>query len=132
MATEGQKLETRASVGSDSAGMSRASTVASSAPGTAWTIALFLASAVALSATPGLPVWLRPLPLHTEADRTATVASLIARPKMTLAEHERIYQAIAARDPNEAAAAMRDHLTRANELYRRVSADAPSAVQPLP
>jgi GntR family transcriptional regulator, sialic acid-inducible nan operon repressor len=51
---------------------------------------------------------------------------------LTLAEHERIYQAIAARDPDEAAAAMRDHLTRANELYRRVSADAPSAVQPLP
>ena len=56
---------------------------------TAWTFALFLASAVALSAAPGLPVWLRPLPLHTEADRSATVASLIARPKMTLAEHER-------------------------------------------
>ncbi len=37
---------------------------------------------------------------------------------LTLAEHQRIYDAIAARDPAAAEAAMRDHLTRANTLYR--------------
>jgi len=38
--------------------------------------------------------------------------------RLTLAEHERIYQAIAARDADAAEAAMRDHLTRANTLYQ--------------
>jgi DNA-binding FadR family transcriptional regulator len=38
--------------------------------------------------------------------------------RLTLAEHQRIYDAIAARDPDAAEAAMRDHLTRANTLYR--------------
>lgn len=38
---------------------------------------------------------------------------------LTIAEHERLYEAIAANDPDAAAAAMRDHLTRANALYRR-------------
>ncbi len=37
---------------------------------------------------------------------------------LTLAEHQRIYEAIAARDPAAAEAAMRDHLTRANTLYQ--------------
>lgn len=40
---------------------------------------------------------------------------------LTLAEHERIVEAIAARDPDAAAQAMRDHLTRANALYRNVT-----------
>jgi DNA-binding FadR family transcriptional regulator len=38
---------------------------------------------------------------------------------LTLAEHERIVESIAARDPDAAAQAMRDHLTRANALYRQ-------------
>lgn len=38
--------------------------------------------------------------------------------QVTLAEHTRIYEAIAARDPDAAAMAMHDHLTRANVLYR--------------
>jgi GntR family transcriptional regulator, sialic acid-inducible nan operon repressor len=38
---------------------------------------------------------------------------------LTLAEHERIVEAIAARDPDAAAQAMRDHLMRANALYRQ-------------
>ncbi|MEY2876280.1 MAG: hypothetical protein RLZZ373_3651 [Pseudomonadota bacterium] len=38
---------------------------------------------------------------------------------LTLAEHERIVEAIAARDPDAAAQAMRDHLTRASALYRQ-------------
>lgn len=39
---------------------------------------------------------------------------------LTIAEHRRIFEAIAARDPDAAEAAMREHLTRANELYRRL------------
>jgi DNA-binding FadR family transcriptional regulator len=39
--------------------------------------------------------------------------------KLTLAEHRQIVDAIAARDPDAAGEAMSDHLTRANELYRR-------------
>jgi DNA-binding FadR family transcriptional regulator len=49
--------------------------------------------------------------------------SCAGRGKLTIAEHERLFEAIAANDPDAAGAAMRDHLTRANELYRR-SADA--------
>ena len=37
---------------------------------------------------------------------------------LTIAEHERIVEAIAAHDCDEAEQAMRDHLTRANRLYR--------------
>ena len=39
---------------------------------------------------------------------------------LTLAEHTRVVDAIAARDPDGAAAAMREHLTRANALYQRL------------
>ena len=39
---------------------------------------------------------------------------------LTLAEHQRIFDAIAARDPAAAESAMRDHLTRANTLYQRL------------
>lgn len=39
--------------------------------------------------------------------------------RLTLEEHEAILAAIAAQDPVRAAAAMRDHLTRANALYRQ-------------
>jgi DNA-binding FadR family transcriptional regulator len=38
--------------------------------------------------------------------------------RLTLSEHQRIVDAIAARDPDAAAQAMRDHLLRANEQYR--------------
>lgn len=47
-------------------------------------------------------------------------AELVRAPgaeKLTLAEHARIFKAIAARDPDAAARAMAIHLTRANKLY---------------
>lgn len=37
--------------------------------------------------------------------------------KLTLAEHDRILKALEARDPDAAARAMKNHLTRANKLY---------------
>jgi DNA-binding FadR family transcriptional regulator len=39
---------------------------------------------------------------------------------VTLEEHERIVQAIEQRDPDAAERAMRDHLTRVSDLYRRI------------
>jgi GntR family transcriptional regulator, sialic acid-inducible nan operon repressor len=39
--------------------------------------------------------------------------------ELTLSEHQRIVDAIARRDGDEAAEAMRQHLSRANDLYRR-------------
>ncbi|MEY4749793.1 MAG: hypothetical protein RIQ60_2007 [Pseudomonadota bacterium] len=43
---------------------------------------------------------------------------------VTLAEHEQLFDAIAARDPAVAEAAMRQHLTRASALYLREPATA--------
>jgi len=43
---------------------------------------------------------------------------------LTLAEHARVIDAIAARDPEAAERAVREHLTRANSLYRKVEVDA--------
>lgn len=39
--------------------------------------------------------------------------------ELTIAEHRRILEAIAEGDQDEAAAAMHDHITRANDLYRQ-------------
>jgi DNA-binding FadR family transcriptional regulator len=46
---------------------------------------------------------------------------------LTLQEHQRILDAIAARQPEQAAQAMHDHLSRANALYHQVCAAAPQA-----
>ncbi|PTM42529.1 transcriptional regulator NanR [Bosea sp. 124] len=43
--------------------------------------------------------------------------------RLTLQEHQRIYDAIAAEDADEAARAMSDHLNRANALYRRFTTE---------
>jgi DNA-binding FadR family transcriptional regulator len=40
---------------------------------------------------------------------------------LTIAEHRRLLDAIAARDADAAERAMRDHITRANALYRRLA-----------
>jgi DNA-binding FadR family transcriptional regulator len=50
---------------------------------------------------------------HTHAVRTSGLE------RLTLEEHEAILAAIAARDPERAAQAMKDHLTRANALYQQ-------------
>ncbi|HTT12089.1 MAG TPA: transcriptional regulator NanR [Burkholderiaceae bacterium] len=50
--------------------------------------------------------------------------------QLTLAEHERIIDAIASRDPEAAERAMREHLTRANVHYRQVEAGRPNKVEP--
>lgn len=50
-------------------------------------------------------------------------AQLVRAPgaeKLTIREHGRILAAIKQRDPDAAETAMRDHLTRANKLYRRL------------
>jgi len=49
-----------------------------------------------------------------------THTSLVQTPgdeHLTLAEHQRIFDAVAAHNPEEAVRAMRDHLTRANRRY---------------
>ena len=49
--------------------------------------------------------------------------SLVRAPgaeQLTLAEHERIIEALASRDSVRAEQAMRDHLTRANTMYQRL------------
>lgn len=50
---------------------------------------------------------------HTHAVRTSGLE------RLTLSEHEAILEAIAVGDEDRAAGAMRDHLTRANALYRQ-------------
>jgi DNA-binding FadR family transcriptional regulator len=45
--------------------------------------------------------------------------------RVTIAEHRRIFERIAARDADGAAKAMTAHLTRANKLYRMVEPQAP-------
>ena len=52
---------------------------------------------------------------HTHAVRTSGLE------RLTLEEHDAIYAAIAAGDPDRAVRAMKDHLTRANALYRQES-----------
>jgi DNA-binding FadR family transcriptional regulator len=52
---------------------------------------------------------------HSHAVRTSGLE------RLTLEEHEMVFAAIAARDPEGAARAMKDHLTRANDLYRQAA-----------
>ncbi len=48
--------------------------------------------------------------------------------RLTLQEHAAIVDAIRARDADRAERAMRDHLTRANSLYQRLSTPVPNGV----
>jgi DNA-binding FadR family transcriptional regulator len=50
--------------------------------------------------------------------------------RLTIEEHEKIYRAIAAGDPDAAATAMSEHIGRANTLYSRIAAgDLGAAMQ---
>lgn len=55
----------------------------------------------------------------------STIVRAPGAEQLTLEEHTRIYEAIAARDPDAAAQAMHDHLTRANVLYQTQVAEPP-------
>jgi DNA-binding FadR family transcriptional regulator len=48
--------------------------------------------------------------------------------QVTLAEHARLVDAIATRDPQAAEFAIREHLTRANALYRQLDPSGPAQV----
>jgi DNA-binding FadR family transcriptional regulator len=50
--------------------------------------------------------------------------------RVTVAEHERITAAIASRDPQAAAAAMTEHMSRANALYAVLAARETQAAKP--
>lgn len=73
----------------------------------------------ALSGNPIYPVIVEAL-LRWLAEYYQTLVHAPGAEDLTLAEHERIVAAIAAGDADGAERAMREHLTRANALYRRL------------
>ncbi len=74
-----------------------------------------------IAALSGNPIW----PALSDAlfrwlnDFHGNLVSVPGKERLTLAEHRSIVEAIATGEPESAAAAMRHHLTRANELYRK-------------
>ena len=78
-----------------------------------------------IAALSGNPIW----PALSDAlfrwlnDFHVDLVSVPGRERLTLAEHRGIIEAIATGDPETAATAMRDHLTRANDLYRKPDGD---------
>ena len=74
-----------------------------------------------IAALSGNPIW----PALSDAlfrwlnDFHVDLVSVPGKERLTLAEHREIIEAIAGGDPDAAARAMRDHLTRANDLYRK-------------
>lgn len=60
------------------------------------------------------------------------VVSVREADELTLSEHQRVLDAVAACDADGAAAAMRDHLTRANALYSVLTAGDERAASPAP
>ena len=78
-----------------------------------------------IAALSGNPIW----PALSDAlfrwlnDFHADLVSAPGKERLTLAEHRGIIAAIAGGDPEAAAAAMRDHLTRASALYRKPDGD---------
>jgi DNA-binding FadR family transcriptional regulator len=73
-----------------------------------------------IAALSGNPIW----PALSDAlfrwlnDFHVDLVSVPGKERLTLAEHRGIIAAIASGDPEAAARAMRDHLTRASDLYR--------------
>lgn len=78
-----------------------------------------------IAALSGNPIW----PALSDAlfrwlnDFHVDLVSVPGKERLTLAEHREIIEAIASGDPDAAARAMRDHLTRANDLYRKADPD---------
>jgi DNA-binding FadR family transcriptional regulator len=74
-----------------------------------------------VAALSGNPIW----PALSDAlfrwlnDFHVDLVSVPGKEALTLAEHRGIIAAIATGDPETAARSMRDHLTRANDLYRK-------------
>ena len=58
---------------------------------------------------------------HWASEYYQTIVRAPGVESLTLAEHQRIVETIAAHDADGAALAMREHLTRANALYERVA-----------
>jgi DNA-binding FadR family transcriptional regulator len=77
-----------------------------------------------IAALSGNPIW----PALSDAlfrwlnDFHVDLVSVPGKEALTLAEHRGIIAALATGDPDAAARAMRDHLTRANALYRKPDA----------
>jgi GntR family transcriptional regulator, sialic acid-inducible nan operon repressor len=74
-----------------------------------------------IAALSGNPIW----PTLSDAlfrwlnDFHVDLVSVPGKERLTVAEHRGIIKAIATGDPEAAAQAMRDHLTRASDLYRK-------------
>jgi DNA-binding FadR family transcriptional regulator len=74
-----------------------------------------------IAALSGNPIW----PALSDAlfrwlnDFHVDLVSVPGKERLTLAEHREIIEAIATGDPEAAATSMRNHLTRANDLYRK-------------
>lgn len=73
------------------------------------TIASMTANPILVSVSQSMFEWLK----RFHADQVRAPGA----ERLTIAEHTRIFKAIAARDPDAAAKAMTGHLTRANKLY---------------
>ena len=74
-----------------------------------------------ISGNPIFPAIVEAL-FHWASEYYQTIVRAPGVESLTLAEHQRIVEAIAAHDADGAATAMREHLTRANALYGRVAA----------
>jgi GntR family transcriptional regulator, sialic acid-inducible nan operon repressor len=78
-----------------------------------------------IAALSGNPIW----PALSDAlfrwlnDFHVDLVSVPGKERLTLAEHRGIIQAIATGDPDAAATAMQNHLTRASDLYRNVEVE---------
>lgn len=78
-----------------------------------------------IAALSGNPIW----PALSDAlfrwlnDFHVDLVAVPGKEKITLAEHREIVDAIASGNPETAATVMRNHLTRANDLYRNASPD---------
>ncbi|MEJ1937362.1 FCD domain-containing protein, partial [Nostoc sp. NIES-2111] len=81
-------------------------------------IAEMSGNAIVAAAVRGMLGWI--IRFRTE------MVSVEGAESLTITEHARILKAIAAGDPAEAAAAMADHLGRANALYAQLVAAGPA------